>query len=102
MIDPTTPPEQPILLPPVAPYTELGEGVDVIVPAPTPDELAYTGPLDVVSVGLGALVLLYAGLALLGRPRRSTRSTDSGELGELISIEMARSLREPYSPGSAA
>jgi len=49
---------------------EIGEGV-TIVPSPgLPDELAYTGPLDVISVGLGALVLVYAGFALL-RGRRS-------------------------------
>lgn len=40
--------------------------------APVVDELAYTGPLDVIAASLGALVLLYAGLALLGR-----RSHDS-------------------------
>lgn len=51
---------------------EIGEGVTV-TPAPMPDVLADTGPLDVVAAALGALVLLYAGLALLGRPRRGRR-----------------------------
>lgn len=46
---------------------EIGHSVDV---TPLPDELAYTGALDVIAPALGALVLLYAGLALL-RGRRA-------------------------------
>jgi hypothetical protein len=48
----------------------MGEGITV-TPAPMPDELADTGAFDVAAGVLGALVLLYAGGALLGRGKRA-------------------------------
>lgn len=47
---------------------EIGDAV-TIEPTPGRDELAYTG-FDVVGAALGALVLMYAGFALL-RGRRA-------------------------------
>ena len=67
--------DQPVVLPPIAEYPELGEGVTVTPQPSLPDELAYTGPLDVVSAAIGGAVLLWAGLALRGR-----RSPDSEEV----------------------
>jgi len=42
----------------------------VSTPPDLPDNLAETGPFDVIASALGAIVLLYAGLALL-RGRRA-------------------------------
>lgn len=72
--DPSAPPlESPIAtVPPecVSAPCEMGEGITV-TPAPMPDELADTGAFDVAAGVLGALVLLYAGGALLGRGKRA-------------------------------
>lgn len=72
----TPSPDAPLLESPIATVSpecasepcELGHAVTV-EPAPRPDELAATG-FDVVGAALGALVLMYAGLALL-RGRRA-------------------------------
>lgn len=48
--------------------------VAVPTPAPLPDELANTGPFDIAAAALGAVVLVYAGLSLLGRPMRARQS----------------------------
>lgn len=69
MPDRTPDPSQPPLESPIGICPRDCEAV-VVVPAPLPDTLAETGPTDVAAAALGALVLLYAGLALLGRPTR--------------------------------
>ncbi len=65
-------PTDPILTNPIAPcFVYCGYETSIEQPsAPLPDVLAYTGPFDIAATALGALVLLYAGLALL-RGRRA-------------------------------
>ncbi len=86
----------PVVESPIAEHPEIGEGV-VIVPSPSaPDELAYTGPFDVIAAGLGALVLVYAGFALLGR-----KATDSGILASLDAHRLRRAALRPEQGGAA-
>lgn len=65
----TPDPDQAPLYPPIGVCPQDCQTATV-VPAPLPDALAETGPTDVAAAILGALVLLYAGLALL-RGRRA-------------------------------
>jgi hypothetical protein len=73
-----------------------GEPILVVPQPSTPDQLADTGPFDVISVGIGALVLVYAGVALLGR-----KATDSGILASLDAHRLRRAALRPEQGGAA-
>lgn len=57
------------LEPPIAVCPQqCGEGFEIqSEPSNLPDELAYTGPVEVTGALMGAVVLIWAGLALRGR-----------------------------------
>lgn len=71
MLEPTPTPTPDIdldgLYPPIAPCPGDCYGMIEQPASNLPDELAYTGPVEVTGALLGAIVLIWAGLALRGR-----------------------------------